>query len=520
LSPIDGQELQAALMSVNYHSLGRQLELRGAPTVLLPPIVRPMPLETALAIVRDHAVEAKRKEQARKDEEQARKELVEQNAAECHERSTCCCHQKQADGGGQEKADRHQDAADEEYKPVDREQEALWTMLRSTPPPPLTESKQTLQQRYPAILRTFAEGLEFSVDEYDCRRSTYRAQSGLFAAALTAYARDQLDAFDVLKEAHKGLQPDKPGSFSKAVADHSALGGDTPQDYLEKIARGDRWTIATELARLQDDVGLTLSALVNDFADCMAFLEVQQSQERDPDYRVLPTSLVVVQDSQNFTTTVTVTTLVQAADRGVITKALDPQNWQAFSDAFHEVDYVEDAPRGFKKLTQSPKAGEWCKKPERGRQEDNRLLLREVVEVPSGLNPTVIARFENILRIVLHEGPVDEGGGNARLTYSLHRCLNSRYLWDERPGGILLDQGFIKVSPLGNRKTWRVSIRKILRFADRTPASWADTPLQFGQSLNYLTPAALSWWLQSDMYNAERYVRDTRDQGEESGGGG
>jgi hypothetical protein len=464
-------------MSVSYHSLGRQLELRGAPTVLLPPVVRPMPLETALAVVRDRAVEARRQEKASAN-------------------------------------------VPPEEKAVDREQEALWTMLRSTPPPPLTQRRQTLKQRYPAILRDFADTLKFCVEDYDSKRSRYRAQSGLFAAALTAYARDQPDAFTVLKNAHDDLQAKQADGFSDAVVRHGALGGDSPQAYLEAIARGDQRTVATELARLQDDVGLTLSALVNDFADCMAFLEVQQGQEPDANYRVLPTSLVVVQDSQNFTTTVTVTTLVQAADRGVITKALDPQNWQAFSDAFHEVDYVEDAPRGFKKLTQSPKAGEWCKKLDRGGQEDNRLLLREVVEVPSGLNPTVIARFENILRIVLHEGPIDRGGGNARLTYSLHRCLNSRYLWDERPGGILLDQGYIKVSPLGNRKTWRVSVRKILRFADRTPASWADTPLQFGQSLNYLTPAALSWWLQSDMYNAERYVRDNRDQGEENGGGG
>lgn len=486
-------------MSVNYHSLGRQLELRGAPTVLLPPVVRPMPLESALAIVHDHAVEARRQEEARK------KRLQEKPA------------------------DRDQEATEHEYQAVDREQEALWTMLRSTPPPPLTDTQRerTLPQRYPAILRSFAETLRFRVDHYDHKRWEYRAQSSLFAAALTAYARGQPGAFVALKEAHNGLAPNEPDSFSDAVVKQRAFGGDSPEAYLEAIAEpetGDREAVARRqavagrLARLQDDVGLTLSAAVNDLADCMAFFQVQP-QQPDQGYRGLPTSLVVVQDSQNLTTTVTVTTLVQAADRRAITTALDPQNWQKFSDAFHEVDYVEDGPRGFKRLTQSPTAGEWCTN-EKGGQEDNRLLLREVVEVPSGLNPTVIARFENILRIVLHEGPLDARGGDARLTYSLYRCLNSRYLWDERPGGILLDQGYIKVTPLGNPgKTWRVSIRKILRFSDRTPASWADTPLQFGQSLNYLTPASLSWWLQSDMYNAERYTRKYHDQGQGGGGG-
>jgi hypothetical protein len=493
VSSLDGQELQAALMSVNYHSLGRQLELRGAPSVLLPPAVRPMPLETALAIVRDHALEARRQEQV------AAKKPPQQNAAD--------------------------QEPDWKQKAKDREQEALWTMLRSTPPPPLTDQKKTLNQRYPAIVRSFADALDFCVEEYDCKRATYRAQSGLFAAALTAYARDQPDAFDVLKDAHKDLQAGEADGFSGAVVKHGALGGDSPQAFLEAIAVPDQGTlnrerIATTLTRLQDDVGLTLSAAVSDLADCMAFLEVQQKQEPDAKYRVFPTSTVVVQDSQNLTTTVTVTTLVKAADRRVITKALDPQNWQKFSDAFHTVDYVEDAPTGFKKLVQSPEAGEWCKKDKKGELKDNELLLREVVKVPSGLSPTVIARFDNILRIVLHESQSEEGGGSAKLTYSLYRCLNSRYLWDERPGGILLDQGYIKVSALGNGKAWRVSIRKILRFADRTPASWADTPLQFGQSLNYLTPAALSWWLQSDMYNAERYTLDELQQGKESGAGG
>lgn len=475
----DKQELKAALLSVYYHTLGRQFELRGAPTVLLPPLVRPKPLESALDIVLAQAVAARQ-------------------------------------SGVPESEDK--------TGPVNRVQEVLWTMLRSTPPPPLSNRKQTLHLRYPAPLRTFAHKVDFDLEEYDSRRQKYRVQSGLFAAALTAYASREYQAFEVLKDAY-GNTPD----FTQAVLYHRVLGGASPQDYLADIApQKRRKKIAGELARLQDDVGVSLHALVNDLADCMAFLDILDALKRTkPDslvhdggttehsYRIYPTSALVVQDSQNLTTTVTVTTLVHAESLDLIKQTLDPQNWSKFSDAFKEIDYVQPVATGFTKLAESHVPGEWCGKDTSGKEGDKELLLREVVEVPSGLTTKVIARFENILHITLHERKLAGGSGTAELTYRLFRCRNSRYLWDERPGGILLDQGYIKVRPLGN--VWRVTVRKILRFADRTPASWADTPLQFGQSLNYLAPAALSWWLQSDMYNAERYtLRERQELGRSS----
>jgi hypothetical protein len=446
------EDLKAALMSVYYHSLGRQLELRGAPSVLLPPVVRPIPIERALDIVREEA--------------------------------------------------------------LDRRQEVLWTMLRSTPPPPPSRSTQTLRLRYPAPLRSFAQTLRFSLDDYDEKRARYRAESGLFAAALTAYARGQRKAFDAFNDTNWELEKDE--GLGRAVQRHEALGGDTLEDYLRTFAEGDQETTAKKLARLQDEAGLTLQALVNDLADCMAFLDglpeelklARAGTAPYKAYRVFPTSAVVVQDSQNLTTTVTVTTLVRAESRDLITKALDPQNWPEFSDAFREVQYVKDAPTRFT-VAASPELGAW-------HTAGDGLLLREVVAIPSGLSPTVVARFENVLNITFRESPDDKHAGGATLTYSLYRSVNSRYLWDVRPGGILLDQGYIKVRPLGasDNKTWRVTIRKVVRFADRTPASWGDTPLQFGQSLNYLAPAALNWWLQSQMYLAAGYAGDQAQQAE------
>jgi hypothetical protein len=43
--------LRLAMVSVYYHTVGRQFEIRGAPSVMLPPEVRPMSLEGALAVL-------------------------------------------------------------------------------------------------------------------------------------------------------------------------------------------------------------------------------------------------------------------------------------------------------------------------------------------------------------------------------------------------------------------------------------------------------------------------------------
>jgi hypothetical protein len=48
----DRSRLRFAMLSVYHHSIGRQFELRGAPSVLLPPEVRPMGLAEALDILR------------------------------------------------------------------------------------------------------------------------------------------------------------------------------------------------------------------------------------------------------------------------------------------------------------------------------------------------------------------------------------------------------------------------------------------------------------------------------------
>jgi hypothetical protein len=445
-------ERRAAMMSVYYHSLGRQLELRGAPAVLLPPAVRPMPLEAALEQI----------------------------------------------GGESEDARR----------------EALWTMLRSVPPPPPDRPDLTRELRYPPALRSFAQKY-FATDkqtdwvkEYDERRAKYRRRSAVFGSALAVYCQGCMPAFEALKTAHRDLGDVTAGAFDPTC---EAL---RPQDYLDGLAVGDvyeRKPCVDDLLRLEEEVGMGLQTFVNDLADATAFMESwPRRPAADDKFVAYPTAAVVVQDTRTLTIRVTATSLVRAESLSEITTVLDPRNWWKWSDAFRRVRYVEETGQ---KLTPARNL------PPAGTSTQNAKLFEEV-EIMSGLSPTPIANFENVLSVDLD---VNKPGTEADLTFELWRSIRSRYLWDERPGGILLDEGFTRVRPVyptgnagvdGNGKVWRVTARKTLRFADRTPASWGDTPLQFGQSLNYLAPAALAWWLQSDIYNAARYASQERVNGQ------
>src|SRR4051794_13111703 len=214
--------LQAALMSVYYHSLGRRLEMSGAPAVLLPPAVRPTPIERALEEVRKKA--------------------------------------------------------------WDRRHEVVWTMLRSAPPPPLNaaEAKRTLKQRYAGWLWSFAEDAGCPVEDYDERRRRNRCQSNLLAAALLAHATGEKEAFASLKKAMQ------KGAFAESVETQKALGESTLEAFLDSFATKEADEAARELSRLQSDVGATLPTLVNDLADCLAFLTVIDPEAKDSDYRAYP----------------------------------------------------------------------------------------------------------------------------------------------------------------------------------------------------------------------------------------
>jgi hypothetical protein len=423
-SPARDDQQKAAMLSVYTHSLGRRLELQGAPAMMMPPAVRPLPLEDALAQVR---------------------------------------------------------AGDPR-----RHREAAWALLRAAPAPPLIEAAGTLRRRYGAATCAFAEALDFDLEQFDVRRARQRAASSLLAAALTAYASGRHDAFGTI--AADGLD----------LPEH-ALGA-AAGEYLGRIGAADedtRQKIAASLCRLQDEVGLSLPEFVAEFADTVAFFETwDDAGARKPAGKltVYPAASVVVQDAETLTTTATATTLVMTKDFDRITDAIEPSHWARESDVFERSRYVlDDSAHAPKTVTRSPTG------------HDSEELLEEQVVVTSGVDPAPVAEFHNVIKIGSYriERPVDgEVSGRVDMTYSLGRCLRSRYLWDTRPGGILLDEGYIKVRPVAP-DIWRLTARKTIRFADRTRPVRADSAFDFGQTLNYIAPGAMTWWLQSEMYSSE-----------------
>ena len=95
---------------------------------------------------------------------------------------------------------------------------------------------------------------------------------------------------------------------------------------------------------------------------------------------------------------------------------------------------------------------------------------------------------------------IDGEPGEMTLTFALRRSVRSRVLWDERPGGLLLDNGFVKVRRLTDT-SWRIVSSKAIRFSDRTPA--LNDRFDAGQLINYLAPAALAWWSETEIYKLE-----------------
>jgi hypothetical protein len=427
-SPARDDPQKAAMLSVYAHSLGRRLETQGAPAMLLPSAVRPLPLEDALAQVR---------------------------------------------------------AGDPR-----RHREAAWALLRSAPAPPLLEDAGPLRRRYGAATCAFAEALGFDLEHYDARRARQRSALSLLAAALTAYAGGHHEAFGAL--AAGGLD----------LPEH-ALGA-AAGEYVGRIgAAGEdgRRKIAASLCRLQDEVGLSLPEFVAEFADTVAFFQTwDDAGARKPAGKltVYPAASVVVQDADTLTTTATATTLVMTKDFDRLTDTIEPSHWARESDVFLRSRYVTDDSAGAPKTVARSSTGHEATE-----------LLEEQVIVTSGVDPAPVAEFHNVIKIGAYriEPPVaGEVSGRVDMTYSLGRCLRSRYLWDTRPGGILLDEGYIKVRPVAP-DVWRLTVRKIIRFADRTRPSRTDDAFDFGQTLNYIAPGAMTWWLQSEMYSSE-YQQD------------
>ena len=464
------------MLSVYHHSIGRTFEIRGAPAVLLPPLARPQSLAEALDKL------------------------------------------KGSEG---------------------RMRQALWTIARAIGPQrgPRALGGEGRLERYP---REMVECLDAKGRErlkaFDGRRGRYRREAHLFGAALVAEAEAEAEdeaGGGAEDEARGGTEhaagdgaehddarakllddsvelfaafADQGGGLNDATAETGILGwgkvpagerhgkrGQTALEFLrqwQKHETPERKGAAQQLLRLEQEIGLSVTTFIEEFADSVAFAQCFPTGDGEV-VTVFPTSSITVQDAESLVTRVTVTSLVRTNNFHCLRIGMDPQCWTSCSSAFSTAGYLADPFKvGPPKPAPEPGYYGWT-----GR---GPKLLEEEVTIRLGDDASRIASFHNILNVAFDPNADEK---KIDLDFSLHRCIKSRILWDERPGGILVDEGYARARPLGP-DLWRLTVRKTLGFSDRTPyvggPGWND----FGQLLNYLAPAMLSWWIESEMYSA------------------
>jgi hypothetical protein len=362
--------------------------------------------------------------------------------------------------------------------------EAYWRIVRSVP----VESwqKRRLECRYPRALLELRGRKE--IERLDEHRRSSRDGAHLFIAALLACAANR---WPEAKRLARGLKKEAGGESVEARFTQGAelVLGRQAHEFLTWLIHEDRRErTVDELGKLQAEVGLNLYDFVEDFTDAVAFADFSQGVN-GASMRALNSSCVVRQDTNTLTTTATVTALVNTKFE-LLARAIDPLCWPRCSDVIKKTGYVEGP------FDLTPKA--YRTKPGQGFK--RRRYLLEDVEVYWGDEQIQTGTFNNVLRIDKFD--VRDDDETISLDFKLCRSIDSRILWDSRAGGILIDDGFIRARPLGEDR-WRVTSRKILKFSDRTPYSnppgWRD----FGQMLNYLAPAAVTWWLETELHTAE-----------------
>jgi hypothetical protein len=358
----------------------------------------------------------------------------------------------------------------------DRLRDAVWRLVRAVPVARLPDDR--IDRRYPSALLDIVRHDQLA--ELDERRRTCRAGAQLFAAALVAGADGRWDELDDRQR----LLDDR--------ADGSPL-GHTARELLAAMLRPeDRTAVGYQVSRLEDEIGLTIAELAEALADAVAFADFAAASGLWPagagSPTIQPVAAVARQDARTLTTTATATTLVRG-DLDTLGRMIDPRSWPLSSDVIQTTRYVGDA------FALDPLPVEQL--PPIGKGWDGSRLLEETAAISWRRDAGRQAWFHNVLRI--DRFSVDHGPGTIDLEFSLSRSIGSRVLWDERAGGILLDEGYLKARPLGGN-CWRVTGRKTLKFGDRTPHTgpvWSG----LGQLLNLIAPASIIRWLETDMYH-------------------
>lgn len=366
--------------------------------------------------------------------------------------------------------------------------QALWQIVRNTPIRQAGEATS----RYPDEIDVYLSPADQAT--LDRRRVEYRTGAALVAACLRACHHDDRSLFDALREAVANDDVRGSAGFTKVVG---LLYRCTPETFLEQFGsrRGAAWTRARQqIDELEREVGLGIAAYVEQLAATAAYEAFTAGQPtwRDKTRRasltIFPVASVIRQSTGQLWTSATVTTLAHGRYEDLLS-ATDPANWNAGSDVIETSYYVDDP--------FSSEPGE----PRRDDQGGVQGLVYEVAAMTWGRDRVQRGIFRNVLNVQRTLTPVPGQDHPAiDIAFSLCRSIDSDVLWDHRPGGITMNEGFMRVVPLGGDH-WRVTSRKMLRFSDRTPNSGTNGWTDFGQLLNYLAPAALSWWVETETYS-------------------
>ena len=426
-------ELRAALLSVYYASLGSEFEVRGAPSVYLPPQINLLPLAEALRRL--------------------------------------------------------------SVSPT-RLREAIWLLVRASS---TKGSSGSPLNRKPPELDAYVTKDQW--DELVEVRHDYRSGASLFSAALVACRDEDWTQVELLEGVMEKLTENRrQRNFSRAIA--QLFGNRTAPELLRYWRTEQPRLVSEQIQKLESEVGLDLNGFVVQFADAVAFQLVSRAARLGTEAQglaklpvvseqtatVLPVSSVIVQDTATLATRATVTTIV-TADFDQLRMFTDPLLWAKSSDVIQSCRYVAD-PFPVPDHKEIPQG-------EPGMGFVGAKLLEERAAFSWGQDNDQRASFHNILRI---EQSVDSKHKEIDVDFSLSRSIDSEVLWDRRTGGLLVNQGYLKVRQLG-RRSWRVTSRKTIRFSDRTPGSPGRGRTDFGQLLNYLAPTALSWWVETETYS-------------------
>jgi hypothetical protein len=377
--------------------------------------------------------------------------------------------------------------------------DAYWRIVRAVPVEGWEERPAV--RRYPRAL-VDSMGLA-EVEDLDDRRRRSRAAAQPFAAAVAACAEERwAEAEEFADQLTRQARREGSDAQKFTQAAETSLGrpGDGFLRWLVSSKRKKR--TLDELRKLRAEVGINLYEFVEEFADAVAFADFRD--ERGAPKTTLVSSCVVRQDTNTLTTTATVTTLVES-DFEALARALDPLGWPKYSDVIDKTEYLDDPADLTSGRGEMPLGA--------GFHEEEPRYLFEQVGIDWGTGGGQTGEFRNVLAIDYFS--VTPGLQSITLPFRLCRSVDSRMLWDKRAGGILSDGGKLVARPVGDRR-WRLTTRKVLRFSDRTPYSNAPGWRDFGQLLNYLAPAAVTWWLETEMYSTES--EGYANGGQQSGG--